>query len=96
MVYLLNGLEYFNGSGISPNGNSPKLFMIGSFENCMVGVLVSTLYKVKTIRFQPHVFKGKHDQNDNLLCLFINGSKISIITEVSGGDDHSLNWNKMD
>jgi hypothetical protein len=32
--YLQKGLTYLRGSGISPNGNSPKLLIIGAFENC--------------------------------------------------------------
>jgi len=39
-IHLLNGLTYLSGSGISPNGSSPKLLMIGSLENCMKVSLV--------------------------------------------------------
>merc|ERR1712195_221818 len=42
--YLRNGLTYLRGSGISPNGSSPKLLMIGPFENCKIGWLGETLY----------------------------------------------------
>ncbi len=31
---LRKGLTYLRGSGISPKGNSPKLLMMGAFENC--------------------------------------------------------------
>jgi hypothetical protein len=30
---LLKGRTYFKGSGISPKGNSPKLCIMGAFEN---------------------------------------------------------------
>jgi len=32
-VVELKGLTYLSGSGISPNGRSPKLSLTGSFEN---------------------------------------------------------------
>lgn len=41
-VVTLNGLTYFNGSGISPKGSSPKFYIIGALENynvCSFGVI---------------------------------------------------------
>jgi hypothetical protein len=45
-LFLQKGLTYLRGSGISPNGNSPKFDRIGSFENCKCDSLGVTLYMI--------------------------------------------------
>lgn len=60
----------------------------------MNGAFVSILKSDKQVRYHLCNFENTI-KNGNLLLLFIYGSKISIITEISGSYGHSLQKERM-
>ena len=53
--YLPKGLTYLSGSGISPNGKSPKVSWIGAFENCNICSLATMLCSMKKCGLEEEI-----------------------------------------